>query len=285
MPVAFARRPAPCAIGVIVATRRRPALLRAAAASVGGQGRRPRELVVVNDGGPVADTAPADLSPGAGAVPVRVVCLADRAGHVAARTLAVGLCRGDAVAVLDDDDLWLPDHLADVAGALDDGADLAYSDAELVYVDRSVGMPAPVLARRLFALDADAAFARRYNPVVPSAMAFRRSLFDRLGGFRLESGHHWDWDFVLRALESGARVRRVPRATIVYTLDRGGTNESARTEEMRQSVERLSERHALATRAPHTFWTMLDEPDVRARQAASERPWSGACPGVLTAAR
>lgn len=268
-------------MAVAIASRGRPALVRAAVASVSAQVRPPRELVVVNDGGAVADTAFADLRAAGAPVPVRVASLAARRGHVVARNLAVALCRGDAVALLDDDDLWLPDHLADVAAALEAGADLAYSDAELVYVDRRRGLPAPVLDRRLFALDADAAFMRRYNPVVPSGMAVRRSLFERLGGFRVESGHHWDWDFLLRAVDAGARVRRVARATVVYTLDRGGANESARTGEMQASVRRLGARHGLETEAAHTFWTMLDEPDVAARRRPSERPWQGAWPGVL----
>jgi GT2 family glycosyltransferase len=200
---------------------------------------------------------------------------------VAASNLAVALSGGDAIALLDDDDLWLPDHLADLMAALDAGADLAYSDAELVYVDRAAGLPMPVLARRLFALEADSAFVRRYNPMVPSAMVVRRSLFDSLGGFQVARGHHWDWDFLLRALAAGASVRRVARATVVYTLDRGGDNQSARRGEMRESVRALGQHHALATEAAHTFWTMLDEPDVKARLAPSERPWTGAWPGLL----
>jgi glycosyltransferase involved in cell wall biosynthesis len=271
-------------LSVVVPSRRRPALLHAALASVGTQTRPPDEVVVVNDGGPVADAPFAELRAVAAPCRLRVTCLGASVGHVAARTLAVSMTAGEAVALLDDDDLWLTDHAADLLAALDAGADLAYSDAELVYVDRAAGLPMPVLGRRLFALDADPAFARRYNPVVPSAMALRRDLYERLGGFRAASGHHWDWDFLLRAIAAGARIQRVARATIVYTLDRGGGNQSARAGEMRDSVRALARRHGLASDAVHTFWTMLDEPDVAGRLAASERPWSGAWPGVLAAA-
>lgn len=282
MPIGFAPASRPFAVATVIATLGRPRLVRAAVDSALRQRTATAEIVLVNDGGRVADTAPAALGPPAPAVRLSVVCLARTGGHVAARNLAVRLTQSDAVALLDDDDLWLPDHLSGLAAALQAGADLAYSDAELVYVDRSAPLPMRVLGRRLFALEAGDDFPLRYNPVVPSGMAVRRDLFEALDGFSVESDHHWDWDFLLRARAAGADVRRVPRATVVYTLDRGGDNQSARSAEMRTSVTALGRRHGLPNDAVHTFWSMLDEPDVRSRLVPSERSWDGTWPGLIS---
>ncbi|MCL6595805.1 MAG: glycosyltransferase [Firmicutes bacterium] len=264
-------------LAVVVATRGRPARLRLALRSVGAQTSGPREVVVVNDGGPAADTDPVALAEAAAGVRVRVVALPRPLGQAAARALGVDVADAPALAFLDDDDLWLPDHLQGLWRALEGGADLAYSDAEVVTIDRAA-YPERVVERRLFALAWDPAFARRYNPVIPSGVAFRRALLDQAGPIRPEAGHHWDWDFLLRAVGAGARVARVARATLLYTVDAAGDNESARTAEMVASVGRLAGSHGLGALAPHTFRTMLDLPEVRDRLAPSERPWDGGWP-------
>jgi glycosyltransferase involved in cell wall biosynthesis len=264
-------------LAVVVATRGRPTRLRLALRSVGAQTHRPREVVVVNDGGPAADTDPVALMEAAAGVRVRVVALPRPLGQAAARALGVDVADAPALAFLDDDDLWLSDHLEGLRRALDAGADLAYSDAEVVTVDRTAH-PERVVERRLFALAWDPAFARRYNPVIPSGVALRRTLLARAGPIRPEAGHHWDWDFLLRALGTGASVARVARATLLYTVDAAGDNESARMGEMAASVDRLAGAHGLGALPAHTFRTMLDLPEVRARLAASERPWDGRWP-------
>jgi glycosyltransferase involved in cell wall biosynthesis len=262
---------------VVIASRGRPAALRTAVAAAGRQTFPPAEIVVVNDGGAVADGGRETLRSLARGAPVRGVALLPGLGQVAARNVGVAVARASHVALLDDDDAWLPDHLAALATALADGAALAHTDAEVALVDRSHS-PWRVLDRRLFALAWDEAFARRYNPVIPSSLAYRRDLHARLGPFSTASGHHWDWEFLLRALAAGERPRRVARATALYSVDSAGANESARADEMRDSVRRLAQARGLATTHPHTFWTMLDEPDVRARTAPSERRWDGRWP-------
>lgn len=274
MPLGCASTGPGITFSVVVATRGRPALLRQALTTVGAQARPALEVLVVNDGGDVADTDPRDLAALVTPASLRVIAQWPRAGHAAARNAGVAVAQGSSIAILDDDDLWLPDHLAGLAVALGDGADLVYSDAELLTVDRS-SRPARVVERRLFALPWDADFARRYNPVVPSGMAYVRRLHDDLGPFSVEAGHHWDWDFLLRAVAADAVVARVPRASLLYTIDAQGRNESARTGEMGDSAGRLASAHDLGPTAAHTFRTMLDEPDVARRIAPSERSWDG----------
>ena len=115
-------------VSVIVRTRDRPALLAEALASLRAQTLRDFETIVVADGG---ERPPAELlapAPGEGGL-----TLVHRAPpHGRARALNAGLdaARGRFVAYLDDDDLFLPDHLATLARFLagSDAYRVAYTD-------------------------------------------------------------------------------------------------------------------------------------------------------------
>lgn len=121
-------------------------------------------------------------------------------------------CRGQWVALLDGDDVALPDRLAVQAAVLRGAADIVavYGRAEIVDgADRRVG--------RAFTAEAEGAlrsFARFTMPVVNSTGMVRvevlREVVEELE-FSLAS----DYDLVLRALERG-RVVYVPQMVIQY---------------------------------------------------------------------
>src|SRR5690606_35875991 len=102
---------------VVVPTSRRPALLREALASVAAQTLPPDQVVVVDDAG----------DPGTQAV------VAGFPGYTYARNDGAALARGEWIAFLDDDDLWLPHKLEAVAAVVAAGADdlgVVYSASE-----------------------------------------------------------------------------------------------------------------------------------------------------------
>src|SRR5262245_21629272 len=103
------------AISVVVPTRGRTELLRDALRGIAAQRYAPIEVRVADDGGP---PLPDDLTiPGLlelVVVPVHIGLLA------AARNRGCAEARGDVLAFLDDDDRWLPDHLAGLAAAFRD---------------------------------------------------------------------------------------------------------------------------------------------------------------------
>ena len=101
---AFAMTPA---VSVIIPTHNRRAMLREALASVIAQRGASFEVIVVDDGS--TDGTWDDLS--AGAENIRTVRTARR-GPAAARNHGIALARGDLIAFLDSDDLWMPEKLA-----------------------------------------------------------------------------------------------------------------------------------------------------------------------------
>ena len=127
-------------ISVIIPTFNRFELLDAALGSVAAQSVRNQiEVVVVNDGGP--SVAPV-VHAWENALAVRLVELDRRVGPAAARNVGIQLASGKYIAFLDDDDLFLPEHLAAGCKLLEsDGADFVYLGA--VVADRRLSGPPP----------------------------------------------------------------------------------------------------------------------------------------------
>lgn len=122
--------------------------------------------------------------------------------------LLAAAAEAEWVALLADDDLFLPHHLATLA---------AHTDADIIYpycrvVGRDWNPNAPFDEAQL-----------RAGNFIPSTTLIRRSLADRLGGWRTDAANGFeDWDFWLRALDAGGRFRCVPEVTWVYRFHDGG---------------------------------------------------------------
>jgi glycosyltransferase involved in cell wall biosynthesis len=235
-------------ISVVVVTRDRPQLLRDALESIACQRVSPLEVLIGDDGDRPLE--PGEL--GDGLLNLRLVRSA--AGRAAAaRNLAARAALGAVLAFLDDDDRWLPDHLAGLAGAFTDpGLEIAYRDTAVVREIAGAGQRRE-LERRVIARDWDAEVMRHDDYVPPSALAIRRGLFEQLDGFDETFRYSEDWDLLLRAAR-WATPRRIPGVTVEVRL-RGSDNASADSgPERRACLDRLAARHGLPPLAIKTFW-------------------------------
>jgi Glycosyl transferase family 2 len=158
-------------VTVVLATYNWAPVLPHAIGSVLDQTREDFELLVVGDA--CTDESEAVV----GAVPdprVRWINLPERARHQSGpNQAALEVARGEVVAYLGHDDLWLPQHLELVAGAVDAGAAWAHGDVLFVppggepYV-----IPGPTW---------------RYEPglgIPPTSLAHRRDVALVAGGWR-----------------------------------------------------------------------------------------------------
>src|SRR5262249_50940082 len=120
----------PVPVSVVIRTRNRPALLREALESLRDQTARPRQVVVVNDGG----ASPREVTDAfRDAFEVVLEDPKQRRGRSAAANRAVALAGQDLVAFLDDDDRAFPDHLERLHAAARSGPEpVVYSDAVTV---------------------------------------------------------------------------------------------------------------------------------------------------------
>ena len=95
-------------VSVIIPTLKRPAMLQRAIRSVLAQGFQDFEIIVVIDG-PDAETVPMLVETLDSRI--RVVSLPANVGLAEARNVGIRHARARWVALLDDDDEWLPDKL------------------------------------------------------------------------------------------------------------------------------------------------------------------------------
>lgn len=260
-------------VSVVVATRDRPELLRDALRGVAAQRFAPLEVRIADDGEHATDT---DLAATGGA---QVVLLRVGAGCVAAaRNRASAMARGEVLAFLDDDDRWLPEHLAGLAEAfLDPAVEFAWRDCAVVHERLGPAGERHEIERRLIAHDWDTTLMGSDDYLPPSAWGVRRSLFERLGGFDETFRFSEDWDFALRA---GACTlpQRVAGVTVEVRMREHGNLSSELGPERQACLDRLAARHGLATLTPKTFWEVaLAVEAARLRPAAAVA--SEAAPG------
>jgi glycosyltransferase involved in cell wall biosynthesis len=124
----------PC-VSVIIPTYNRAALVAEAVASVLAQTWRDFEVLVVDDGS--TDHTATALAPFAGQV--RVVRRPSRGGVSAARNRGIAAARGQWLAFLDSDDLWLPEKLSRLGAFLKAQPGLRLCQTEETWVRQGVG--------------------------------------------------------------------------------------------------------------------------------------------------
>lgn len=121
-------------ISVVIPTYNRADFLRGALASVVEQDYRPIEVIVVDDGSDVAYAAGACAAFGSEIIVFRQ----PNSGLSAARNAGIRRSRGELVALLDDDDFWMPGKLRRQVDLLRrTGAVLAYCGAIYLSQDGS----------------------------------------------------------------------------------------------------------------------------------------------------
>jgi glycosyltransferase involved in cell wall biosynthesis len=164
--------------------------------SVGRQGWRSFEIVVVDDGSTDASGAIAGAFPG-----VRLLRQA-RAGVAAARNRGVDAARGELIAFLDQDDRFTPDKLERQVGAFlaEPALDLCFAHQRL-FLD---GISAPPPWVRPGWLDGP------LPGLLPGTLVVRRRAFDAVGPFAEGEPIARDSDWLMRARSHGLRERLLP---------------------------------------------------------------------------
>lgn len=190
------------------------------------------EVVLVDDGG---DDDLAGWASSLGDERVRVV-RQDNAGVAAARNRGIAEARGDLVAFLDSDDLWLPHALA----SLVDRYDQAVADQEaaggppvgLVYGWYQVADERGDPVGRIEAYAAEGSVWEQFvvsNPVGPGATLVPSEVLECVGGFEVNRDRFRvdveDWDLWIRIAGAGYYVALV--RDVLYLYRRHESNSSA----------------------------------------------------------
>jgi glycosyltransferase involved in cell wall biosynthesis len=236
-------------IAVIIPTFDRPVRLEQALASVASQSRVPEEVHVVIDGGPPL----AELHDRfGGRLPLTIHRLIENRGQAAARNYALARTEADAVAFLDDDDLFLERHLERLERTLREDPSLAlvYDDCEILR-EADPGEGGEPEIRRI-ARDYDPVLMRHHDYIPPACWLARSDAMARAGGFDDTLRCYEDWDLLLR-LEVWGGVLRAPGPGAAIRI--GSGNQSLDVDRRRlDALERFQAKHGLAGIEPLTFW-------------------------------
>lgn len=191
---------------IVMRTKNRPVLLRRALQSVLHQTYTNYLLVIVNDGGQyelvVNELAqvPLDLTR------VQIVSNQRSVGMEAASNLGIRSASSEYVVVHDDDDAWHPQFLQKMVGFLESAAGSKFGGAvarcEQV-VERVRGNVITILSREPYKNHFRQVYLlemARQNFFAPISFVYRRSLYDKIGGYDESLPVLGDWDFNLRFL-------------------------------------------------------------------------------------
>lgn len=265
-----------CDVAVIVPAFRSGAVLDTTLASVAAQTVPPAEVVVADDasGDGTADVARAWSD----RLPLRVVELPENRGPGGARRAAVEASSAPRLALLDADDVWLPDHLETLLAVHDRHGGLVTADAlrwipgvALATSGVAAGLPVPpAVEQRRAILDHDFVFV---------ATLFHRADHDEAGGFRDFRGPE-DWDLWIRMVRNGVVVHRPDHPTVLYRLGEGSISADTRMVDQERAVVRTAIEESSTAEDRAALATTLRRIDAKAALyesyalARGNRPWA-----------
>jgi glycosyltransferase involved in cell wall biosynthesis len=208
-----------------------------AVASVLAQSHRQLELILVDDG---SSDGSLDQIRACSDPRIRWLSQAN-SGTAAARNQGIHLGRGDLLAFLDQDDLWLPDKLRIQVEAMtaDPGLDLVLGHIWQGCFPTD-SKPATCLANRT---------GRRLAGYLPSTLLARRSLFKAVGDFREDQRLAESFEWFVRVRDRGFREHLLPEILSirrVHPANKSLSLSSWRGEYARVLAESLRRRRSCA---------------------------------------
>ena len=231
---------------VIIRTKDRPRHLRQALESVKNQSRQPDEVIVVNDGGEDVGSildAFQDLF-------IESIINEGSVGRAKAGNMGAEAASGDAIAFLDDDDQFLPDHLARLTLAMTQfDAKVAYSGSRMIRKDLLGESATDLLTEQVVgefndAFDSNRLTFENYIPL--NTLLMDRRLFLAVGGFDPDFNLFEDWDLLIR-LSQKTGFYHVNRVTSIYGIwgDSQQITLLSKTDAWRDAYAKLFSKHFL----------------------------------------
>lgn len=243
-----------------IPTHDRPAYLAEALASAYAQDYADLEILVVDDASGPETVALLDAQSDPR---LRVLRLDENVGMVGAFNRLWQEARGELVAILDDDDVCVPDRVSRSVAVFDrhPGTHVAFGDS--ITIDAN-GLPigewtvGHLAGERL--LDV---LVRRVNMICHTTVMVRRSLYATLGGYDVDLPVAQDYELWLRALPDH-EFRTIPGGPVVRVRRHGANSTTAAMPEREQAYVELSIRKALGYRTlrelvPEIAWDAIPE--------------------------
>ena len=205
-------------ISVIIPTYNRPKFLEEAIRSVCNQTYQNTEIIVVNDGGKDVSSLCAKFKNES----IIYLVHDQNKGLAAARNSGIKAARGKYIALLDDDDLFYPEHLATAVKTLSKEIQIVYTDAVRATYDR-VGDNYKLIKKNVpYSIDFDRNKLLIGNLSPVNCFVFEKNLGFKAGLFDETLSTLEDWDFWIR-LSSLSIFKHISRPTVQVNWRSDGT--------------------------------------------------------------
>jgi len=194
-------------VSVVIPCYNSSAFLTETVQSVLAQTLRSFEVIFVDDGSQDETRTMVQSVIEAGAtLPMRLICQ-QRSGVAAARNRGISEAHGRYILPLDADDRIGPTMLEECTRVLD-----AEPQISLVYTDRQdFGDVDQVWMAGRYELD----HLKYFNQIAYCSM-YRKSMWDKIGGYRVNVDGFDDWDFWIAAVLRGFRASHVARPLLKH---------------------------------------------------------------------
>lgn len=177
--------------------------LAATIESVLAQEYAPLEFIVVDDGSTDESAAIARAYPS-----VNLITQANR-GVANARNTGLAVARGELIALIDQDDLWLPGKLQAQVARLLAEPELGYTRTyQRLLIEEGVDPSAWI----------DEALEVDHPSAIPSSWLVRASIFDQIGGFDPHYVTASDSDWLFRAKDAGIPSVILPETYVLWRI-------------------------------------------------------------------
>ncbi|PYG96557.1 glycosyl transferase, partial [Arthrobacter stackebrandtii] len=185
------------------------------------------DVILVNDNGDPVESLLAEYD-----FPVTYIRQGRNRGPAAARNTALHVARGRYVVYLDDDDLYLPDHLETLAKALDTHPDsVVYTDAVFIQETIAAGKRTEVSREQRYPHEAYSRERLLVNNYIPiNTFACPRALALAVGDFDESLAGLEDWDFLMR-LSARSAFHHVRSETVEVRMRRDDNAPARRSEQ------------------------------------------------------
>jgi glycosyltransferase involved in cell wall biosynthesis len=212
-------------VSVIISTYNRPSYLRQSVASVLSQTLTDFELIICDDASALTDNVKT-------AIPddhrIQLIRSPLNLGTAANNARGYGLAQGKYVAHLDDDDLWHPEYLQRLVGALECRPQCSLAFCNHMVIDET-GQPEPTITQRngvkwgrsdlvegVYQPFWDLAILRRSIPT-SHASVIRRDVLTDLAGLP-DAGYAWDLFLTYQAVRGGHGAYFIPEPLSRYRV-------------------------------------------------------------------
>ncbi len=210
------------AVSVIIPAYNVAALIAETLDSVFGQTFNDYEVIVINDGSPDTEEFERAIEP----YRERIRYLHQKNGGASsARNAGLSVAKGEFIAFLDADDVWLPDYLeAQIKFIKDQNCDLACADARITGNSPDAGKTYMETLMETAPAIGDVTFLQLVSAersLITSGVVARRDQILEVGLFDLALRNAQDFDLWLRLALHGARLAYQRRVLLEYRTRQG----------------------------------------------------------------